>query len=199
MAQETSRILSDGNVQAIDTSLNNKLKDTTGQGIRAALVAYFTAVKNAIIGRLKLQDVATIESASTASKAYATGDFLAKDGNLYKATDDIAQGGTLNVGTNIEAAKVGDEISQLNSAIVKRKTVTLSLTGGGQSGSVSALFGIPNSSKVISLYIERDGLSLVRSYTLNMYGYEGYTLTIYENGQETTATSATVTVFYIQQ
>ena len=75
MAQETSRILSDGNVQAIDTSLNSKLKDTTGRGILAALVAYFTAAKNAIIGRLKLQDVATIESA-TASKAYATGDFL---------------------------------------------------------------------------------------------------------------------------
>ena len=61
-------------------------------------------------GKLDTQDVATVEATSTASKAYAVGEYLIFNGRLHKATDDIDLGDTLTVGTNIALAKIGDEL-----------------------------------------------------------------------------------------
>ena len=63
---------------------------------------------------------ASIEIGATASKAYNVGDFLVKDGTLYKVTKDIAQGDTLTVGTNIVMTTVGSELSgKSNSFAIK--------------------------------------------------------------------------------
>lgn len=48
----------------------------------------------------------SVESTSTASKAYAQGDTLIYDNVLYKVTTAIAQGDTLVEGTNIEQTNV---------------------------------------------------------------------------------------------
>ena len=55
---------------------------------------------------------ASIESGETASKAYSVGDFLVKDGILYKVTKAIAEGDALTVGTNIDMTTVGGELSE---------------------------------------------------------------------------------------
>lgn len=60
-------------------------------------------------------NVATIEDSSTASKAYAVGEFLVYNSQLYKVTAAIASGDTLTVGTNIASTSIGDEITALNS------------------------------------------------------------------------------------
>lgn len=68
-----------------------------------------TQVQNQIV------PTASIESGATASKAYNVGDFLVKDGILYKVTKAIAQGDALTVGTNIVMTTVGGELSEIKS------------------------------------------------------------------------------------
>lgn len=58
---------------------------------------------------------ASIEIGETASKAYSKGDFLVKNGVLYKVTNAIAQGDALTVGTNIVMTTVGSELSSIKS------------------------------------------------------------------------------------
>ena len=55
---------------------------------------------------------ASIEIGATASKAYNVGDFLVKDGILYKVTNAIAKDDALTVGTNIVMTTVGSELSK---------------------------------------------------------------------------------------
>lgn len=54
---------------------------------------------------------ASIEMGETASKAYSVGDFLVKDGILYKVTKAIAKDDALTVGTNIVMTTVGSELN----------------------------------------------------------------------------------------
>lgn len=58
---------------------------------------------------------ASIEIGVTASKAYNIGDFLVKDGILYKVTTAITKGDALTVGTNIVVTTVGSELSSIKS------------------------------------------------------------------------------------
>ena len=64
-----------------------------------------------------VNSIATIESSSTASKAYVVGDFLVSGGQLYKVIADIAIGETFVVDTNIESTSVGSELSALNAGL----------------------------------------------------------------------------------
>lgn len=57
-----------------------------------------------------LGDFASYEATTTASKAYAVGDYLTYNGYLYRVTAAIASGGTITVGTNVVQTNVGDEI-----------------------------------------------------------------------------------------
>lgn len=66
-----------------------------------------------------VNSIATIESSSTASKAYVVGDFLVSGGQLYKVIADIAIGETFVVDTNIESTSVGSELSELNAGLIK--------------------------------------------------------------------------------
>ena len=63
------------------------------------------------------QMLATIEASTTASKAYAVGDYLIANDKIYKVTAAIASGGTITVGTNVAEAKVGTELTDLNRQI----------------------------------------------------------------------------------
>lgn len=52
-------------------------------------------------------NMATIETTSTASKAYEIGEYLVYGGQLYIVTDAIALGDTLTIGTNIATTTIG--------------------------------------------------------------------------------------------
>ena len=58
---------------------------------------------------------ASIEIGATASKAYNQGDFLVKDGSLYKVTNATVKDDALTVGTNIDMTTVGGELSEIKS------------------------------------------------------------------------------------
>lgn len=64
-----------------------------------------------------LENLATVEEGSTASKAYAVGEHVIYNGLYYIVTAPIASGGTFTVGTNIEREAIGDEITELNTEI----------------------------------------------------------------------------------
>ena len=57
---------------------------------------------------------ASIDSGATASKTYNVGDFLVKEGILYKVTKDIAKYDALTVGTNIDMTTVSSELNSIS-------------------------------------------------------------------------------------
>lgn len=60
------------------------------------------------------QMLATVEqNAEASSRAYATGEYLAVNGKLYKALNNIAEGAVLQENVNIEWVLLGDEVSKL--------------------------------------------------------------------------------------
>lgn len=78
------------------------------------LVPYFS-------NRDALDDVfanfATIETSSTASKAYSVNDLLVKDDVLYRVTSNIASGATITVGTNVVALQIEDIYDLVNTKL----------------------------------------------------------------------------------
>jgi len=58
-----------------------------------------------------LGNFATVESSTTASKAYKIGEYLVLNNHLYRVTAAIASGGTITVGTNVVRTTVGDEVA----------------------------------------------------------------------------------------
>ena len=88
------------------------------------------------------ENLATVEG-STASKAYAKGDFLVFGGRLCKAKTSIASGATLVLDTNIELDSVGDELSSIssdltnksNSLLVRALGTSVTIASGGYYGS----------------------------------------------------------------
>ncbi len=64
------------------------------------------------------QMLATVEqNAEAVSRAYAAGEYLAVNGKLYKALNDIAQGDALQENVNIEWVLLGDEVSNLRGSL----------------------------------------------------------------------------------
>ena len=62
-------------------------------------------------------NIANIETSSTASKAYSVGEYFWYNNTLYCCTVDITSGGTITPNTNCVAAKLGGDVSDLNSTI----------------------------------------------------------------------------------
>lgn len=54
--------------------------------------------------------LATVESGTTASRAYAVGEYFCLNGLLYRVTTAISSGGTFTPGTNCESTTVATEI-----------------------------------------------------------------------------------------
>ena len=61
-------------------------------------------------------DIATIESGTTASRAYSIGELVYVSGTLYRVKTAIASGATFTVGTNVEVTNVSSAvITEINS------------------------------------------------------------------------------------
>lgn len=59
-------------------------------------------------------DIATVESGTTASRAYSVGELVYVSGTLYRVKAAIASGATFTEGTNVEPKNVSDSIYGLN-------------------------------------------------------------------------------------
>lgn len=68
------------------------------------------------------EDIAGVESSSTASAAHASGTYLYYNNVLYKATADIAQGDSIvtsGASQNVELVTIGGELVSLNTSLAK--------------------------------------------------------------------------------
>lgn len=86
---------------------------------------------SALNAKSNTSTLATVESTSTASQAYAVGDYLVLNGQLYEVIADIASGETLTVGTNISATTVGNELTQLNNGLIHTVAITQTTDSSG--------------------------------------------------------------------
>ena len=69
-------------------------------------------------------NVATVEDTTTSTHAYAKGDYVVVEGQLYEVIAAIAIGDTFTVGTNITQTTVGDELVQIKSDLDKLTLIT---------------------------------------------------------------------------
>lgn len=80
-------------------------------------------LNNALGAKANASTLATVESSSTASKAYSVGSYLVYNGILYRVTAAISSGQTLTPGTNITATNAGAELASLNNDLTSIKTL----------------------------------------------------------------------------
>ena len=95
-----------GGIANVDTELSTT---STNPVQNKAIAEGINSIQNQIV------PTASIEMGETASKPYSVGDFLVKDGVLYKVTKAIAKDDALTVGTNIVMATVCGELSSIKS------------------------------------------------------------------------------------
>lgn len=147
--------------------------------------------------------IATVESSTTASKAYTVEDYLILSGVLYKVTAPIAQGGTITVGTNVSAAVLGDDVAGIAAAVASKATppdigsITLSTTWTGAASPYSQTVTVTGATVTASSKVDIQ-LTAAQIASLISDGVTGLviennngTLTAYAVGA---ATSATMTV-----
>ena len=106
----------DGTTLTLTLDVDTELSTTSTNPVQNKAIAEgINSIQTQIV------PTASIESGETASKAYNVGDFLVKDGILYKVTKAIAEGDVLTVGTNIDMTTVGSELSSArsNSFVIK--------------------------------------------------------------------------------
>lgn len=76
---------------------------------------------------------------STASKAYAVGDYLILNGTFYRVTAAISQGESLTPGSNITATNVSAELNTVSNNLKNKSSVSVSrnLTTGTKVGTIT--------------------------------------------------------------
>lgn len=62
-------------------------------------------------------NIATVETGTTATKAYVAGEYVVVGGQLYMVTAAIASGGTFTPGTNVSATSVGDRLQNIETSV----------------------------------------------------------------------------------
>lgn len=117
-------VTDDNTIAAADVSYDNSASGLTASTTQAA-------VDELADGKANQSQLAYVESGTTASRAYAEGEYFCRDGQTCRAKTAIAQGATLTLDTNYEVPAGGG----LNS-IVKRNTSALTGTATGTATNV---------------------------------------------------------------
>ena len=99
---------------------------------------YYMEQAAAIVGAdyVTRQQIATIETTSTASQAHAIGEYFGYNGEFYRATAAISQGDTITPNTNCTQVKLADEVAGKQSKLTFDATPTASSTNPVTSGGV---------------------------------------------------------------
>ena len=108
-----------------------------------------------------LGNFATVETSSTASRAYAVGENLVYDSVMYKVTTAIAQGGTITPGTNVQATTVAAAcdaaIEEAKAAVETVETAEMVVTADSTYG-IHVTFRKVGKVVTMSIYSEADTL-----------------------------------------
>lgn len=100
-----------GGVSAATAGTDYQAPLTAGTDYQTPLTAGTDYVTPAQLeGKANQAQLATVESGSTASRAYAVGEYFCWNGLLYRVTAAISSGGAFTPGTNCEQSTVGDTL-----------------------------------------------------------------------------------------
>lgn len=160
-----------------ETPFSQAQLDAINSGITAALVAQIGTSETAISQTRSM--IAGVESSSTASRAYAVGEYFIFSNVLYRATSAIASGGTITPGTNCTAV---DLASELNRQAVKVATGTI----GTNATSASVSF----TGTVINAYATQGGAQVIVDISI---GVSAVTFTV----AAAPSSAVTCTVVYV--
>lgn len=105
-------------------------------------------------------DVAYVETGTTASRNYAVGQLVYVSGAMYRVKSAIQSGQTFTVGTNIEATTIGGEIQRINNDL---SVETIPLTWHSSLTTVNVSAYKIGKLVTISGYISTDGTQLTAS------------------------------------
>ena len=114
------------------------------------------------------QQLAYVETGTTASRAYAVDDLFCLGGQLCKANTDIASGATFTLNTNYSVVDEGG-LNLLNSKIYR---VIYSANG-------TYTYSLPTG-RWFLIYVNRPNSSHTGIYTAHVTGANGYLVTIFE-------------------
>lgn len=106
----------------VDSAVSSVTKTTIGLGNvdntsdlnKPISTATQTALDTLDEDKADKTDIATVESGTTASRAYSVGELVYVSGTLYRVKTAIASGATFTVGTNIEVTNVSLIAKSLN-------------------------------------------------------------------------------------
>ncbi len=105
----------------VDSAVDSITKTTIGLGNvdntsdlnKPVSTAQQTAIDNAVAPKAEKTDIATVESGTTASRAYSVGELVYVSGTLYRIKVPVASGATFTVGTNVEVTNVSNSIPKI--------------------------------------------------------------------------------------
>ena len=115
---------------------------------------------------------ASIESGATASKAYSVGDFLVKDGTLYKATKAIAKDDALTVGDNIASETIAEGLNSIQTQIVPTASIEVGETASKAYSDDDYLVKDGILYKVTTAIAEGDALTVGTNIAMTTVGCE---------------------------
>lgn len=160
-----------------ETPFSQAQLDAINSGITSALVAKIGTSETAITQTRTM--IAGTESSSTASKAYAVGDYFIYNNILYRVTTAISSGGTITPDTNCTAV---DLTSELNRKAVKVATGTI--------GTSATSTSVSYTGTVINAYATQGGAQVVVDVAI---GGSAVTFTV----SAAPSSAVTCTVVYI--
>ena len=120
-AAQNSATLADAARTAAQTAAGNASDSATAAATSADAAETAAATAD---GAKAQAMIATIEETTTASKAYAVGDYLIYNGVLYVVTTSITSGDTITPDTNCKVAVLGDDVNAvIKSSVTNLETV----------------------------------------------------------------------------
>lgn len=97
---------------ADEITFDNTGTDLVSEEVESAI----KEVNAKLVVKADKTDIATVESGTTASRAYSVGELVYVSGTLYRVKTAIASGATFTVGTNVEVTNVSSAvITEINS------------------------------------------------------------------------------------
>lgn len=140
----------------------DRMKDQLSEDAAGHLQAEIDTLSEALTNTTRVvrshgYDFGPENTGTTATQAFSKGDYFMQDNQFAQATADIAEGDTVELGTNYRATTVGDELEALNTGLNELKdeivfivkTATTNYSGGW----VDDEFGIPIPSEITPLTI----------------------------------------------
>ena len=113
----TAQTLTGAIDEIYDITGDGTLTDFTTTDLTGAANELKVQANNLDEDKTNLTVIAGVETSTTASQAYTAGEYLVMSGVLYEVTADISSGGTITVGTNVQAATVCGALTQLKTSL----------------------------------------------------------------------------------